>query len=94
MSDDVYNTKDFPGTDLSSPTRKRQQAFGGIEAGYNYENGDHGEVLLVTIDAMNGSRSMVVLTEGKTLELLNHLNDLLGKPMGYAPTAGMAPSAD
>jgi hypothetical protein len=65
-----------------------------VQVGYNYENGDHGEVLIVVSNALTRGSAMTLLDKGTATDLLLHLNDLLGKPLGYAPTAGMAPSAD
>lgn len=93
--EDTYRTRDFSGCDMSSPTRKNTtRDWGGVQIGYNYENGDHGEILFVVANALTPGHAMTLLDKGKATDLLLHLNDLLGNPLNYAPTAGMAPSAD
>lgn len=90
--EDTYRAREFKGCDMSSPTRKNTtRDWGGVQVGYNYENGDHGEILIVVDNALTRGHAMTLLDKGKATDLLLHLNDLLGNPLGYAPTA---PSAD
>lgn len=92
MNTDLVNEKTFKGTDLASQTRKRTgDNFGNIKVSYNYEQTDESsskEVFILVEDALFKDKySMVGLDPDVALELLHHLNDLLGKPMGYAAYA-------
>lgn len=87
--EDTYRTREFDGCDMSSPTRKNTtRDWGGVQIGYNYENGDHGEILFVTANALVPRSAMALLDKDTATELLHHLNDLLGNPLSVAPTAG------
>lgn len=96
ITDTTYQTAEFKGCDMSSPTRKNTtRDWGGVQVGYNYENGDHGEVLIVVDNALTKGSAMTLLSKPTAMDLLLHLNDLLGNPLSHPATAGgFAPSAD
>ena len=90
-----YGQKEFKGTDWSSPTRKNTVSdHGGVELGWNHNDGEFGEILVV-VNQPKGNIPMVVLDKDGALAMLTHLNDLLGNPLSHPATAGgSAPSAD
>lgn len=94
----VHEAK-FKGTDLTSPTRKRKEGnFGTLTVSYNYDQIDETspkEIFILVDDALLRDKfSMMALDPDEALALLEHLNELLGRPYTYPAFAGMAPSAD
>lgn len=92
VNENLIKSETFAGTDPSSPTRKRLEGdFGSIKVSYNYEQTaeDSPKEIFIAIDdsLFTDRHAMLSLDPEQALELLTHLNDLLGKPMGYAAYA-------
>lgn len=82
----AYNEKEFSGTDYTRAKRKTPSDWGTVRVGYNYTDGEFGEIL-VEVHQPQGSIPQVALDRSKAMDLLVHLNELLGKPLGHAPSA-------
>lgn len=98
MFDPAYKTAEFEGTDWSSGKVRADLNNGGAQVGWNRDGGDLGEVIVTVSDCFAdkaGPRSSVVLDKDEAMNLLNHLNELMGNPLAHPATAGgFAPSAD
>lgn len=87
----AYNEKEFSGTDYTRAKRKTPSDWGSVRVGYNYTDGEFGEIL-VEVHQPHGSIPQVALDKSRAMDLLAHLNNLLGNPLSHPATA--APSAD
>lgn len=88
-TDGAHNLAEFDGADWSSGKVRGNLDNGGLVVGWNMPSGEDGEVILTAADCFNsGNRASVVLTKADAADLLTHLNDLLGNPLSYAPSAG------
>lgn len=94
ITDDAYALSDWEGTDFSAGKVRAPGESGGIQMGWNMQNGDNGEVIITVSDAFSNGRATVVLDKANATEVLEHLNTLLGNPFHNVADGGMAPSAD
>lgn len=86
----------FYGVDPSAELRKRPGQFGTLSLGLNYpESSNNKEIFFGVDDCLTTKFAMLTMSPEAAMDVLVHLNSLLGNPLSHPATAGgFAPSAD